>query len=103
PDVLFRQLDPLFESAQKLIQQHGGIVTASGNVGIVALFDSAACDNHAVAACRAALAVKSVIEAESEGSVRVRAGLDSGEVMVRHRRHGTAERIEVTGVAVRTA
>ena len=103
PDVVFRQLDPLFESAQKLIQQHGGIVTASGSSGIVALFDSATCDNHAVAACRAALAVKSIIESESAGSVRVRAGLDSGEVMVRHRRHGTAERIEVTGVAIRTA
>jgi DNA-binding SARP family transcriptional activator len=103
PDVVFRQLDPLFDSAQQLIGQHGGIITASGNVGIVALFDSAACDNHAVAACRAALAVKSIIESESEGSVRVRAGLDSGEVIVRHRRHGTTERVEVTGVPVRTA
>jgi DNA-binding SARP family transcriptional activator len=103
PDVVFRQLDPLFESAQRLIQQHGGIVTASGSAGIVALFDSAICDNHAAAACRAALAVKSTIEPESEGSVRVRAGLDSGEVIVRHRHHGTTGRIEVTGVPIRTA
>jgi class 3 adenylate cyclase len=33
----------------------------------------------------------------------VRAGLDSGEVIIRQRRHGTSERIEVTGVAIRTA
>jgi class 3 adenylate cyclase len=100
---VFRQLDPLFESAQRLILQHRGMVTASGSSGIVALFDSATCDNHAAAACRAALAVKSTIEPESEGSVRVRAGLDSGEVIVRHRRHGATERIEVTGVPIRTA
>jgi DNA-binding SARP family transcriptional activator len=103
PDVVFHQLDPLLETAQKLIQQHGGIVIASGSAGIVALFDSAACDNHALAACRVALAIKSTVEPQSEGSVRVRAGLDSGEVIVRHRRHGTAERMEVTGVALRTA
>jgi class 3 adenylate cyclase len=103
PDVVFRQLDPLLESAQKLIQHHGGIVIASGSAGIVALFDSAACDNHALAACRVVLAIKSTVEPQSEGSVRVRAGLDSGEVIVRHRRHGTAERMEVTGVALRTA
>jgi DNA-binding SARP family transcriptional activator len=103
PDVVFRQLDPLFDSAQQLIAEHGGIITASGNVGIVALFDSATCDNHAVAACRAALAVKSRVEKEAEGGVRVRAGLDSGEVIIRHRRHGAAERVEVTGAAVRTA
>ena len=103
PDLVLRQLDSLFELAHRLIERHGGIVTASGSTGITALFGSAACDNHAAVACRAALAVKSIIEAESAGSVRVRAGLDSGEVIVRYRRHGTTERIEVAGAAVRTA
>jgi DNA-binding SARP family transcriptional activator len=103
PDAVFRQLDPLFELAQTLITRHGGIVTAAGSSGITALFDAATCDNHAVVACRAALAVKSIVEAESAGSVRVRAGLDSGEVIVRTRRDGQAGRIEVTGAALRTA
>ena len=103
PDLVLRQLDPLFELAHRLIERHGGTVTASGSTGITALFGSAACDNHAAVACRAALAVKSITESESAGSVRVRAGLDSGEVIVRYRRHGTTERIEVAGAAVRTA
>lgn len=103
PDVVFQQLDPLFEAAHKLIERHAGIVTTSGSSGITALFCSATCENHALAACRAALAIKSAIEAQSANSVRVRAGLDSGEVVVRYRRHGTTERIEVTGAAVRTA
>ena len=103
PDLVLRQLDPLFELAHRLIERHGGIVIASGSTGITALFGSAACDNHAAMACRAALAVKSITETESAGSVRVRAGLDSGEVIVRYRRHGANERIEVAGAAVRTA
>jgi DNA-binding SARP family transcriptional activator len=103
PDAVFRQLDPLFELAQTLITRHGGVVAAAASSGITALFDSDTCANHAATACRAALAVKSIIEAESAGSVRVRAGLDSGEVIVRARRDGQAGRIEVTGAASRTA
>jgi len=103
PDAVFRQLDPLFELAQTLIARHGGVVTAAGGSAITALFDTATCDNDAAVACRAALAVKSIIESESARSVRVRAGLDSGEVIVRYRRHGQAERIEVAGAALRTA
>ena len=102
-DVVLRQMDPLFESTHGIVERHGGIITASGNSGITALFGSANGENHAADACRVALAVKSTIEAQSEGSVRVRAGLDSGEVIVRFRRHGKTERIEVTGAAVRTA
>jgi DNA-binding SARP family transcriptional activator len=103
PDVVFRQLDPLFDAAHKLIERHAGIVSASGSSGVTALFCSATSENHAVAACRAALAIKSAIEAQAASSVRVRAGLDSGEVIVRYRRQGAAERIEVTGMAVNTA
>jgi DNA-binding SARP family transcriptional activator/class 3 adenylate cyclase len=103
PDAVFRQLDPLFELAQTLIARHGGVVAAIGGSSITALFDAATCDNDAAVACRAALAVKSIIESESARSVRVRAGLDSGEVVVRYRRHGQTERIEVAGAALRTA
>ena len=103
PDAVFRQLDPLVELTRTLIARHGGVVTAAGGSAITALFDAATCDNDAAVACRAALAVKSIIESESAGSVRVRAGLDSGEVIVRYRRHGQAERIEVAGAALQTA
>jgi class 3 adenylate cyclase len=104
PEVLLRKMDPLFESTLGLIELHGGIVIASGNSGITAVFGtSAGIENHAVAACRVAMAVKSTIELQSGGNVRVRAGLDSGEAVVRWRRHGVTERIEVTGAAVRIA
>jgi DNA-binding SARP family transcriptional activator len=86
-----------------LRERHGGMVSASGSSGITALFCSTIGENHAVAACRAALAVKATIESQSSGSVRVRAGLDTGEVIVRYRHQGMTRRIEVTGTAVRTA
>jgi class 3 adenylate cyclase len=103
PDVVLRELDPLFESTHELVERHGGMVSASGSSGITALFCSTIGENHAVAACRAALAVKATIESQSSGSVRVRAGLDTGEVIVRYRHQGMTRRIEVTGTAVRTA
>ena len=103
PDAVFRQLDPLFELAQTLVARHGGVATAVGGSAITALFDAATCDNDAAVACRAALAVKSIIESESAGSVRIRAGLDSGEVIVRYRRHGQTERLEVAGAALQSA
>ena len=101
PEVALRQVDPLFESTHAIIAQHGGIISASGNSSITVVFSKGG--DHAVAACRAALAVKSAIELQSEGNGRVRAGLDSGEVVVRYKRSGVAERIEVIGAAVRTA
>jgi DNA-binding SARP family transcriptional activator/class 3 adenylate cyclase len=101
PEVALRQVDPLFEATHAIIELHGGIISGSGNSGITVVFGEGG--NHAVAACRAALAVKSTIELQSEGNVRVRAGLDSGEVVVRHRRSGMTERTEVISAAVRTA
>jgi pimeloyl-ACP methyl ester carboxylesterase/DNA-binding SARP family transcriptional activator/class 3 adenylate cyclase len=104
PELVLRQIDPLFESTFRIIERNGGIVSASRDTGITAVFGTLpASEQHAPAACRAALLVKSAIEAQSEGSVRVRAGLDSGEVVLRTRRVGGSPRIEVTGVAVRTA
>ena len=104
PELVLRQIDPLFESTFRIIERNGGIVSASRDTGITAVFGTLpASEQHAPAACRAALLVKSAIEAQSEGSVRVRAGLDSGEVVLRTRRVGGSPRVEVTGVAVRTA
>ena len=86
-----------------IIDRHGGIVIASGNSSITALFGSTGAGNHAVAACRAALAANRRSKRNRRELFASCAGLDSGEAIVRHRRHGTTDRIEVTGTAVRTA
>jgi DNA-binding SARP family transcriptional activator/class 3 adenylate cyclase len=104
PELVAQQMDPLLEATIAIIERHGGIIAASADTGVTAVFGALPSgEHHAVAACRAALLVRSTIEPQSEGSVRLRAGLDTGEVMLRRRRRGAAELIEVTGGAVRAA
>jgi pimeloyl-ACP methyl ester carboxylesterase/DNA-binding SARP family transcriptional activator len=104
PELVLRQIDPLLESTFEIIELNGGVISASGESGITAIFGILpASHHHAVSACQAALVVKSTLELQSEGGIRVRAGLDTGEVIVRYRGRGATKQIEVTGGAVRGA
>ena len=104
PELVLRQIDPLLETTFEIIERHGGVISASGDSGITAAFGTTeAGDRHAVAACEAALLVKSALERQAQGSIRVRVGLDTGEVVIRRRRRGAVKQIEMTGGAVRTA
>jgi class 3 adenylate cyclase len=104
PELVSRQIDPLFETALSIIERNGGVVSAAGDGGITAFFGATPAEvPHAVAACLAALSINAAVEQQSEGSVRLRAGLDTGDVMIQRRRRGTTERVEVTGAATRSA
>src|SRR5215813_6479389 len=104
PELVLRQIDPLLESTFEIIELNGGVISTSGESGITAIFGTLpASQHHALSACQAALVVKSTLELQAEGGIRVRAGLDTGEVMVRYRRRGATKQIEVTGGAVRGA
>jgi len=104
PELVLRQIDPLLESTFEIIELNGGVILASGESGITAVFGIlSASRHHAASACQAALVVKSKLELQSKGSVRVRAALDTGEVIVRYRGRGATKQIEVTGGAVRGA
>jgi pimeloyl-ACP methyl ester carboxylesterase len=104
PELVLRQIDPLLESTFEIIELNGGVILASGESGITAIFGILpASRHHAASACKAALVVKSKLELQSKGCIRVRAALDTGEVIVRYRRRGATKQIEVTGGAVRSA
>jgi pimeloyl-ACP methyl ester carboxylesterase len=104
PELVLRQIDPLLESTFEIVELNGGVILASGESGITAIFGiTPASRHHALSASRAALVLKSKLELQSNGSVRVRAALDTGEVIVRYRRHGDTKQFEVTGGAVRGA
>jgi pimeloyl-ACP methyl ester carboxylesterase/DNA-binding SARP family transcriptional activator len=104
PELVLRQVDPLLESTFEIVELNGGVILASGECGITAIFGILpASRHHAASACQAALVVKSKLELQSKGSVRVRAALDTGEVIVRYRGRGASRQIEVTGGAVRGA
>ena len=104
PELVLRQIDPLLESTFAIVEQAGGIIGTSAEAGIIVIFDrDHTKQNHAIAACRAALAIKSRLELQSEGTVRVSIGLDTGEVITRHRQRVATRQAEVNGVAVRMA
>ena len=104
PELVMRQIDPLLESTFEIVEQSGGVIGTSAEAGIIVIFDrDNTKQNHAIAACRAALAIKSRLELQSEGTVRVSIGLDAGEVIIRHRQQIATRQAEVNGVAVRMA
>src|SRR5262249_38292691 len=104
PELVLRQIDPLLESTFEIVELNGGGILASREGGVTAVFGILpAGRHHAPSACQAALIVKSKLELQSNGSVRVRAALDTGEVIVRYRGHGATKQMEVTGGAVRGA
>jgi pimeloyl-ACP methyl ester carboxylesterase len=104
PELVLRQIDPLLETTFEIIEQAGGVVGTSAEAGIIVIFDSQNTQhNHAISACRAALAIKSRLELQSEGTVYVSIGLDAGEVITGHRQRMATRQAEVNGVAVRMA
>jgi pimeloyl-ACP methyl ester carboxylesterase/DNA-binding SARP family transcriptional activator len=103
PELVMRQIDPLLESTFEIVEQAGGVIGTSAEAGIIVIFDRHNKQNHAIAACRAALAIKSRLELQSEGTMRVSIGLDAGEVIIRHRQRIATRQAEVNGVAVRMA
>jgi pimeloyl-ACP methyl ester carboxylesterase/DNA-binding SARP family transcriptional activator len=104
PELVMRQIDPLLESTFEIVERAGGVIGTSAEAGIIVIFDrDDTKQNHAIAACRAALAIKSRLELQSEGTMRVSIGLDTGEVIIRYRQRLATRQAEVNGVAVRMA
>ena len=91
PEEARRLLDPVLEKMMEAVHRYDGTVNQVMGDGIMALFGAPlALEDHAVRACYAALAMQSAIRAygeelrRSQGvTVRIRVGLNSGEVVVR--------------------
>ena len=83
-DGQIAELARTFDRMRALVVEHGGAVIETGPGSLVAAF-GAACPSevHAVDACRAALALRRLVDTESEGSARLRVGIDSGDAVVR--------------------
>ena len=91
PEGARRILDPVLERMMEAVHSCDGTVNQVMGDGIMALFGAPlALEDHAVRACYAALAMQSAVRGlseqlrRSEGvEVQIRAGLNSGEVVVR--------------------
>ena len=91
PEDARKILDPVLESMMEAVHQYEGTVNQVMGDGIMALFGAPiAHEDHAVRACYAALRMQESIRRYSDGvrhmagvPIRVRIGLNSGEVLVR--------------------
>jgi class 3 adenylate cyclase/tetratricopeptide (TPR) repeat protein len=91
PEEARRLLDPVLEHMMEAVHRYEGTVNQVMGDGIMALFGAPiAHEDHAVRACYAALRMQESIRRYGEGvrrvegiPVRIRVGLNSGEVLVR--------------------
>jgi class 3 adenylate cyclase len=91
PEEARKLLDPVLEHMMEAVHQYEGTVNQVMGDGIMALFGAPlAHEDHAVRACYAALRMQESVKRYAEGAfrshgvtVRMRVGLNSGEVVVR--------------------
>jgi class 3 adenylate cyclase/tetratricopeptide (TPR) repeat protein len=91
PEEARKLLDPVLELMMEAVHRYEGTVNQVMADGLMALFGAPlAHEDHAVRACYAALRMQELVKRYSDGvrrtegvEIRVRAGLNSGEVIVR--------------------
>src|SRR5512134_3740172 len=91
PEEARKILDPVLERMMEAVHHYEGTVNQVMGDGIMALFGAPlAHEDHAVRACYAALRMQESVKRYSEdvrrslgAAVRIRVGLNSGEVVVR--------------------
>src|SRR5512132_3963902 len=91
PEEARKILDPVLEQMMEAVHRYDGTVNQVMGDGIMALFGAPlAHEDHAVRACYAALRMQESVRRYAEGvrreqgvTIRIRVGLNSGEVVVR--------------------
>ena len=91
PEEARKLLDPVLEQMMEAVHRYEGTVNQVMGDGIMALFGApVAHEDHAVRACYAALRMQESVKRYAEGirrehglTIRIRVGLNSGEVVVR--------------------
>ncbi|HUG38732.1 MAG TPA: adenylate/guanylate cyclase domain-containing protein [Candidatus Limnocylindrales bacterium] len=91
PEEARKLLDPVLEHMMDAVHRYEGTVNQVMGDGIMALFGAPlALEDHAVRACYAALRMQEVVNRHADGvrrehgvTIRIRVGLNSGEVVVR--------------------
>ena len=91
PEEARKLLDPVLEHMMEAVHRYEGTVNQVMGDGIMALFGAPlAHEDHAVRACYAALRMQEAVKRYAEGvrreqgvAIRIRVGLNSGEVVVR--------------------
>jgi class 3 adenylate cyclase/tetratricopeptide (TPR) repeat protein len=86
PEEALEALGPILKRLMDAVHTHDGLVNQTRGDGIMALFGAPiASEDHAVQACRAALAIREAIDAfnRSHGRrIEIRIGINSGQVVI---------------------
>src|SRR6516165_3855187 len=91
PEEARKLLDPVIEQMMEAVHHYEGTVNQVMGDGIMALFGApVAHEDHAVRACYAALRLQGAVKRHADGvgrshgiTIRIRVGLNSGEIVVR--------------------
>ncbi len=84
PEVAVGRLQPVLDSMTNAVHAYGGIVSRVAGDGILALFGApVAREDHGVRAAYAALQMLDDVRAATRGTIDIRVGLHSGEVLLR--------------------
>jgi class 3 adenylate cyclase/tetratricopeptide (TPR) repeat protein len=104
PEQAVDTLDPVLNAMRDTVRRYGGMVNEVRGDGVMALFGAPiAQEDHALRACHAALALRKSIGQLPGRSIRVRVGLNTGEVVVRTILNDLALEYTAIGPAVHLA
>lgn len=107
PEEALEVIGPILKRLMDAVHQHEGLVNQTRGDGVMALFGAPiASEDHAVQACRAALAIRETIREfnqASQRSIEVRIGMNSGHVVIHSIGNNLAMNYDAVGKSVHLA
>ena len=107
PEEALEVLGPVLKRLMDAVHQHDGLVNQARGDGVMALFGAPiASEDHAVQACRAALAMRRTIVEHNRltgSNIEIRVGINSGEVVIHSIGNNLAMNYDAVGKTVHLA
>ncbi len=104
PEEAAHRLAPAIDAMREAVRRFEGSVVKFQGDGVMALFGAPTPrEDHAVCACCAALAMQAAVKALPGGSLSIRVGIHSGEVLARTISTDLSKTFDATGVTVHVA
>jgi predicted ATPase/class 3 adenylate cyclase len=104
PELGMRRLDPVIALMKEAVHKYDGVVNKTQGDGIMALFGAPRPhEDHAVRACLSALSMLDAIAKLNDPDIHVRAGVNTGEVVVQAVENSMHQSYDAAGGAVHLA
>lgn len=107
PEEALEVIGPILKRLMDAVHQHDGLVNQTRGDGVMALFGAPiASEDHAVQACRAALAIRETIREFNQANQRnieVRIGMNSGHVVIHSIGNNLSMNYDAVGKSVHLA